>query len=292
MSSISLSPAAIASYENELHQLQITACIATAALGMYIWDICTNIRDEYRLLLKGKSFPTFVYFAARLSSLSFLLCHTLSHIYYNDRWVVAIFFTLWLGNVACASVSTLIYGKTATLDFGGTVSCIEENIKIRYASVTVIGALVHDTCVFSAISYRLFKNSQPLYNESIGLQTTTEKYILGKHLPRFSRALFQDGQMLYLITLIASASTTITLYIPSIPMAYRLIADVPQIAILSALACAVFRNLRLGKFSDEELQTTSSSDLPWHAATGADLNNGTRISVLPAIDLETDTKRK
>jgi len=80
-----LSPAAIAGLQDQLHELQITTCIATATLGvrvffcvirnavilipeqMYIWDICSNLADEYRLLLKSSShpFPIAVYFVAR-----------------------------------------------------------------------------------------------------------------------------------------------------------------------------------------------------------------------------------
>ncbi|KAF5372117.1 hypothetical protein D9758_005010 [Tetrapyrgos nigripes] len=335
--------------EAQFHQLQITLCVATATLGMYIWDICSHLGEDYQLLKRSKSrpFPTVVYFVARLSSLGFILSHTLSltarikncyalskstqflvvislssvtllfflrlrAIYSSpsssshhhpsssifspitnnsNSIIIILFFLLWLANVACASLTVLLISHTLSVDFGGTLWCLEDGIKIKYASVTAIGALVHDTCVFVAISWRLFRfgesgvtmrvdmptmsgpggdqNQNSVLGQSKddgehdanhggsgvnlpvntvnGLKKTTERYVLGKSLPKFSRALFMDGQMLYLITLIASLSTTLLLYIPSIPTAYRLIADVPQVAILSALACAVFRDARLGR---------------------------------------------
>jgi hypothetical protein len=132
--------------------------------------------------------------------------------------------------------ATFLVTKTSTLDFAGTLYCLEGGLKIKYASVTAIGALVHDTCVFLAISWRLLRwnelnsslssdtigreigedsqgdgkrnqawRSSTSVNANVnvnatmnGLKKTTEKYILGKNLPGFSRALLMDGQMLYL----------------------------------------------------------------------------------------------
>ncbi|THU78876.1 hypothetical protein K435DRAFT_769060 [Dendrothele bispora CBS 962.96] len=258
---------------------------------MYIWDICSNLGDEYRLLLKATSrpLPTVVYFVARLSCLGFVISYALSFtaqtqncqtlmltstslsaialstvtllfflrlraIYEDNRPVVGIFFILWLGNVACVSMIPLIFKAATPSNIQGINYCIAESIRIRNASIPAIGALVHDTCVFIAISYRLLKNSTVNNFQGATFETVTKTFILGKNLPKFSKVLFRGGQLLYLITLMASISTVILLHIPSIPTTYRVVADPPQVAILSSLACTVFRNLRLGKMFDGQTQ--------------------------------------
>ncbi|KAF5366855.1 hypothetical protein D9758_006458 [Tetrapyrgos nigripes] len=230
--------------EDELHQLQITMAIATATMGMYIWDICIHLTEDYQLLSMSGSrpFPTIVYFVARLSSLGFVFtntfeltlsqanCAALSYasvgftitalgcvtflfflrlraVYYNNHLVILLFFAIWLGNLACISMAALIYFPPPyPMKFAGTTYCVKDDLKIGYASITAIGPLVHDTCVFLAISYRLFKNSFPDGSgsgpghsvESLKKSGDVEKYVLGKNLPHLSRALFQHGQLLYL----------------------------------------------------------------------------------------------
>ncbi|THU84334.1 hypothetical protein K435DRAFT_687688 [Dendrothele bispora CBS 962.96] len=264
---------------------------------MYIWDICSNLGDEYRLLLKATSrpLPTVVYFVARcliklvanfihivynlltfftagqtqncqtlmltsaslcaiaLSTVTLLFFLRLRAIYEDNRPVVGIFFILWLGNVACVSMIPLIFKAATPSNIQGINYCIAESIRIRNASIPAIGTLVHDTCVFIAISYRLSKNIT-VNNQGATFETVTKTFILGKNLPKFSKVLFRGGQLLYLITLMASISTVILLHIPSIPTTYRVVADPPQVAILSSLACTVFRNLRLGKMFDGQIQ--------------------------------------
>ncbi|THU94221.1 hypothetical protein K435DRAFT_860758 [Dendrothele bispora CBS 962.96] len=66
-----------------LHQMQVVMVIAAATLGMYLWDICTNLKDDFRLLLtcKHHPFPTFIYFVAR--------GHAHRHIVDNSKCVLA-----------------------------------------------------------------------------------------------------------------------------------------------------------------------------------------------------------
>ncbi|THU95032.1 hypothetical protein K435DRAFT_798445 [Dendrothele bispora CBS 962.96] len=162
----SLSPTTAAMFQTEIHQLQITTYVATATLGV------SNVNDSLTVIA--------------LSSVTFLFFLRLRAIYEGNRWVAGVFFVLWLGNVA-----------SIALDFEGIILCIEQDIKIRNASITAIGALVYDTCIFIAISYRLLKNNTAS-ERNAGFKTATETFVLGKNLPRLSKVLFQDCQMLYL----------------------------------------------------------------------------------------------
>ncbi|THU90936.1 hypothetical protein K435DRAFT_675095 [Dendrothele bispora CBS 962.96] len=277
---------------DELHQLQIATYITIATLGMYIWDICSNLTDEYKLLLKAMSrpLPTIVYFIARYLVLKFTVCNSfftatqiqncqtlvltslsfcavalssvtllfflrLRAIFEDNLPIVGIFFVLWLGNVACASMLPLVF-TGVSLNFQGVTYCIGKDIRVRNASISAIGLLVHDTCVFIAISYRLLKNGM-INDQKTSFRIVTKKFILGKNLPWCSKIFFQGSQLLYLITLVISASTVILLHIPSIPIIYRVVADIPQMALLTSLACKVFRDLRLGKVSDKPLSHKS-----------------------------------
>ncbi|THU78732.1 hypothetical protein K435DRAFT_699546 [Dendrothele bispora CBS 962.96] len=259
---------------------------------MYIWDICSNLSDEYKLLLKATSrpLPTIIYClytgaqyvanhiytvcnsfftaaqiqncqalvltslsfcAVALSSITLLFFLRLRAIFEDNLPIVGIFFVLWLGNVVCISRVPLI-STGVSLTFQGVTQCIEADIRVRNASISAIGVLVHDTCVFIAISYRFMKNGS-INDQGAGFKMVTKTFIWGKNLPWYSKILFQGSQLLYLITLMISTSTVILLHIPSIPIIYRIVADIPQMAILTSLTCKVFRDLRLGKVSDKPI---------------------------------------
>ncbi|THU94220.1 hypothetical protein K435DRAFT_900670 [Dendrothele bispora CBS 962.96] len=264
--------------------------IAAVTLGMYIWDICISLKDDYELLVllaaKAHPFPTFVYFVARwttlgtilttalqviptslskncvvlgntssgfgviaLGSITFLFFLRFRGVYHDSRSLTILFFAIWLGNLGCACMAAFIWTKPYSVELAGSTYCSADGFRIPYASIAVIGPLVHDTCVFLAISYRLFQNSVP---SSAQTKSDLRTYVLGKNLPRLHRVLFIDGQVLYLITVLGSTSATILLYIPSIPQPYRLIIFLPQIALTSSVGCRVFRDTRLEKMVDQD----------------------------------------
>ena len=105
--------------------------------------------------------------------------------------IVAFFAALWLGVVAaCLTVIIGVYGE----NIGLSKYCIDGGVKSYVTTATVI-PLVNDTCVFLAISWRLFYNSYAPPTIEHGLRVL----IFGDYLPMFSKAMLHDGQAYYLL---------------------------------------------------------------------------------------------
>ena len=105
--------------------------------------------------------------------------------------IVAFFGALWLAVVAACL--TVIIGVTG-VNIGSTRYCIDGEVKSYVTMATVI-PLVNDTCVFLAISFRLFCNSYARPTFKDGLRVL----IFGDYLPMFSKAMLHDGQAYYLL---------------------------------------------------------------------------------------------
>lgn len=110
-------------------------------------------------------------------------------IYNRNPFVVAFFFVLWLGLLAC----TLFIPIGAT---GGSIAdtkyCEDNNVPSgAYAAVTA--PLVHDTLVFAAISWRLLQNAH-----AQGFKEGWRVALFGQYLPTFTKGLLLDGQKYYL----------------------------------------------------------------------------------------------
>jgi len=116
-------------------------------------------------------------------------------IYNRNPWIVAAFFFLWLANVGCSSTEFLL-GEG--FHIGPTRYCVILNVRVFYAVIPAVAVLVHDTIIFAAVSARLYTHSQVVNRRSESFTTSAKDYISGRRLPKFSRALFVDGQVYYL----------------------------------------------------------------------------------------------
>ncbi|THU94213.1 hypothetical protein K435DRAFT_668789, partial [Dendrothele bispora CBS 962.96] len=194
------------------------------------------------------------------ASVTFLLFLRFRAIYLHHRSLNALFFLIWLGNVGCIAMLFFAYSGSYSLEFGVSAYCVGVGYKPQYETIASLGPLVHDTCVFLAISYQLFQSS---LSDKTVKETSLRHYVLGRNLPHFSRALFINGQMIYLITVIGSTSMMILTSIPSVLQpAYRQMLFLPQAALVSSVACRIFRNVRLGRILKES-NNASDFNIPF-----------------------------
>jgi hypothetical protein len=140
-----------------------------------------------------------------------------------------------------------------------------------YAAAPAVLNSVFDTLIFIVISLRIMSFS---YRD--GHSTTRAGiFFRGDGLSKISRALLQGGQLYYLFgplsshpycnLYILSISATITLNIATVimllssaPSALRSVLCMPNLALESAIACCVFRQLRIGFMTD--FDATASKD--------------------------------
>ncbi|KAJ7626747.1 hypothetical protein B0H17DRAFT_851854, partial [Mycena rosella] len=255
--------------------VDVSAHVFAACTGVFIWDIVNNLRSDYALLFK----PNFhaaclAYVVSRIGSLIYVLgyiivlsyplqaCNTAFvafHIFYpigvsasaflfffrvraiyeGSRLVTAIFGFLWLA--VLGSSITVPLGMSA-VKVGDPSECIVAPVEV-YVGASGIILTVHDTLVFFAISYRLVSNSGQMQQETWGMQL--KMLFSGAHLPAFSKALFADGQMYYMITIVTNVVATLLVYIPTTSPVYHGLLSVPNVTLSSIMACRIYRNTKL-----------------------------------------------
>jgi hypothetical protein len=142
-----------------------------------------------------------IFYPISLSSSALLFFFRLKAIYSGNRLVIALFFVLWLGVLAC---TMLIPITVHEMHIGETPYCEDANVPST-AFAAVLAPLVHDTLVFFAISWRLAQNSHIDINFHNGIKVA----LLGKYLPTFTRSMLLDGQRYYLCV----AAIPYTLYL-------------------------------------------------------------------------------
>lgn len=124
------------------------------------------------------------------ASTAYLFFLRVRAVYNRNKYVVAVFFVLWLSVLGGALTAASTEGGHA-LD--PTPFCYSDPIQI-YISASPITLAINDTFVFFAISWRLLSDSWT----DIKSKPSFKVIALGQYLPAFSRALLQDGQVYYL----------------------------------------------------------------------------------------------
>ncbi|THU84210.1 hypothetical protein K435DRAFT_612956, partial [Dendrothele bispora CBS 962.96] len=236
-----------------------------------IYDILNNLEDELELILKQKiKFPTVIYIIARLlsvyllglnvkdcspghffvisffvieiNSIALLFLLRVRAIFHDVPRIQVFFAFLWvlvfgssiLNFFVIRSVRTLIEPK----------ACTQEHIEPFYSVVSIGMLLVFDTIVYIAISSRLFQTFL-FHEKNKAVFQRTCILLNGATLPTFSRSLFRDGQLYYLISLLTGSTVFVLFVVPSLHVQYKVIFIPPHIVFTNIIACWVFRNAKL-----------------------------------------------
>ncbi|KAJ7660629.1 hypothetical protein B0H17DRAFT_846997, partial [Mycena rosella] len=254
--------------------VEVSAYVFAGCTGVFIWDILNNLRSDYVLLFKQNlHVACLAYVVSRIGSLMYVLGYTifLSYplqacntayvafnvfypigvsasaflfffrvraIYGGNRLVTAIFGFLWLA--VLGSSITIPFGVSAG-KLGDPSECIVARVE-AYVGASGITLAVHDTLVFFAISYRLVSDVEQMQQQTRGTQL--KMLFSGTHLPAFSKALFADGQMYYMITVVINIVAILLVYIPTVSPVYRGLLSVPDVTLTSIMACRVYRNTK------------------------------------------------
>ncbi|KAJ7687176.1 hypothetical protein B0H17DRAFT_939687 [Mycena rosella] len=256
--------------------VEISAYIFAGCTGVFIWDILNNLRSDYALLFKQNFHgASSAYVVSRIGSLMYVLGYTIFSsyplqacntafvafnafypigvsasaflfffrvraIYRGNRLITAVFGFLWLA--VLGSSITIPFGVSA-VKLGDPSECIIAHVEV-YAGASVLILTVHDTLVFFAISYRLVSDFGQMQQQTWGTQL--KMLFSGAHLPAFSKALFADGQMYYMLTVVTNVVAILLVYIPTVSPVYHGLLSVPNVTLTSILACRVYRNTKLG----------------------------------------------
>ncbi|KAK0459935.1 hypothetical protein IW261DRAFT_1350393 [Armillaria novae-zelandiae] len=298
-------------------QWKISLSLYAATLGGYLWDITVNLENDYQLLFKHRiAYPTVIYYTSRVFTLAYILtnfaarvadipncdaygialgiCNVLSQtftsllfflrvtaVWNRNRYIFFFFTFLWFGVIAGAiTVPVGIRGA----HLGTMGQCI--NVRVpEYDQLSVILPLIFDSCAFIAITYRIIMLTY------INEETASGRLraFFGRGVPVLSRSLLRGGQQYYLVAVCGNVVCLVLVRVPSLPSVYRAMGTVPVFAIINALACIVFRKIKLGLITPDGTVMTT-----FHASSAASLHRSiplhcqTRNAVYnsPTFDVE------
>ncbi|PBK79122.1 hypothetical protein ARMGADRAFT_1021713 [Armillaria gallica] len=289
-------------------ELKIPLCLYAATLGGYLWDVAINLENDYQLLFKHRiRYPTVIYYMSRVFTLGYILtgfvpgvtdipncsahqlasgiCIALSQtftsllfflrvtaIWHNNQYVFFFFTFLWFGVIA-GTITVPVGVRGAHI--GTTQQCINVLVP-EYDQIAFILPLIFDSCTFIAVTYRIL-----LYT-SINEETAHGRLraFFGRGVPIVSRNLLLGGQQYYLVAVCGNIVCLIFILVPGLPPMYRGMCAVPAIAVINAMACIVFRKIKLGLITSDGTVVTA-----FHAASDlagtTSLHRSTQPASLP-----------
>jgi len=171
---------------------------------------------------------------------------------YNHK-IVTIFFGFLLFALFGLCFLFSIAAKSGHI--GPTRYCIVTHFE-HYGSMPNLLHSIYDTLVFIAISLRIVSYS--IVGDTFGARMRS--FFRGAGLPSLSRSVLQGGQLYYFPTIGLNILLVVVILAPVSP-AYLTMFIIPHIALGSAMACRVFRGLRLGLISDQVQHSTVQSTI-------------------------------
>lgn len=135
---------------------------------------------------------TCVAYHITISSTALLFLFRVCAIHGFDKYITAGFSIFWLAVLGGSLTAVL---SLSGVHIGNTKYCTFSNFK-SYRSAANITLALFDTCVFIAISWRLYNSHISLEGDATSIKTTFN--LLGKNLSTLPRVLLQDGQKYYM----------------------------------------------------------------------------------------------
>jgi len=164
-------------------------------------------------------------------------------VWLHSEVVQGIFLFLWVCVVGTAvTVPVGISGA----HIGPTMQCVNTRVA-DYTEATAIMALINDSAIFAAVTYRILKWT--LADQS--LKTHVNAFFGYRGLSRLSRALLEGGQHYYLIAVCGNIVLLVFLKDPRVPPVYHAMLTIPVVSIVNAMACIVFRKIRFNLISPD-----------------------------------------
>ncbi|KAG9314407.1 hypothetical protein JVU11DRAFT_5204 [Chiua virens] len=267
-----LDPSTASEYEAARNLFLVT-------LGALTWDILSSLPDDW-IIIRTTKFSAVIcaYFSSSYitpfslagpiencgvmelilavfwvfasGSSSFLFLRRVHAVFYQERLVRHVFTVLWVGGVGASLVMFpgLLHDYYQIAD---TKHCT--NYKIQsYVSAAFIAPSMFDMLVYLAISYKILTSHPTTKSKSRSWTFFCRKY-RNKALPRFSRAVLQGGQQYYMITDGVNVTRTVLALSSNVSPILQLAPSVPAIALTCAMACRVFRNLKLETLQNTEV---------------------------------------
>ncbi|KAF7373778.1 hypothetical protein MSAN_00589500 [Mycena sanguinolenta] len=219
-----------------------------ATLGAYVWDIALNLENDYALLFKHRvRFPTIVYFLSRAFTLAYILACFVNAIWHPSKVAFAVFSILWIAVLGAGMIAPLGIRST---HIEPTMQCINTALPANI-EVTAIMPLINDTAIFLAINYRILAHTIVADSRLARLRV----FFGGPALSTLSQALLRSGQHFYFIAVATHITLLVLLKLPQLTPIDHAMFGIPAIALINAMACLVFRRIKLGLISSDGISS-------------------------------------
>ncbi|CAL1710763.1 unnamed protein product [Somion occarium] len=254
------------------YQYEIQRHLTAYVVGAWLWDVLNSLSDDVHMFRRHKTRPTdiayvlsrlltcgfimstFIFIIAPLNDCqaaiqavswfaafacpcnSFLIFVRARGVFYRNKIIAWGFFALWL--TTFASLTTPFSYDAVHL--GPTKACINDVVK-RFSAASFVAIAAFDTTVFIAISLKVSS-----YGMTEGWKGRLKSIFTGKGVGYVSKALLQTGQLYYMATVGLNLIAMVLLLTPSLSLVYQGMFTVPNVALQNAMACRVYRLLKLG----------------------------------------------
>ncbi|KAI0791744.1 hypothetical protein C8Q75DRAFT_805350 [Abortiporus biennis] len=265
-------------------QVQNANLFVVAIVGAWTCNFLMSLHEEIRMLTTSERYtiPDFCYLLARVTTMGYLVsstifvarevehCQTLMRIigcfgglampinslllfhrvravFHENRPVIVMFAILWLSTFSCLTV--LIGTKAAHI--GPTKFCIESAF-VSSNAVGLVVIAIYDTLLYFAISARLTLYDHP----NMTLREWLKMFLTGRGLHKIARTLFTSGQLYYLATVAVNIVTMVMILDPKVSEVYRAMIAVLDVAVQNAMACLVYRQIKIGMIKRDSMPIT------------------------------------
>ncbi|KAJ6527994.1 hypothetical protein DFH09DRAFT_1045624 [Mycena vulgaris] len=216
-------------------------------LASLIYTLGNTLFASYPLARCNTAFIVFnSFYPIAVSATALLFFFRVRAIYGGSHFVTVIFGFLSLAGVATSvtvATSVAVPISARATSFGNPPQCVLLARHHPYSGSSGITLTIHATVVFFAISYRLVSNFT--HAQQTRRDKVTELFS-GANLPAFSKALFDEGQMYYMATVVSNIFTTVMVYVPNANPLYHGLLIIPNVTLTSIMACRVYRHTKLG----------------------------------------------
>ncbi|THV03091.1 hypothetical protein K435DRAFT_748322 [Dendrothele bispora CBS 962.96] len=179
---------------------------------------------------------------------------------YNEKKPVQRFFlTMWIFNVMGDALSFLVItmGQSPSIPIK---ICAFIAVRRKLIAIAFFMRLLHDSLVFFAISYRLWRLSEVIQDyrdrdpENKRLwDRICSMLFSGNNMPPFSRLLLKDGQLYYLISTLSIVAVVVLVFMPGVDDNYLAFALNSNLGLFNCMAGYVFRDVKLGRIREETI---------------------------------------
>ncbi|KAK7694027.1 hypothetical protein QCA50_003603 [Cerrena zonata] len=268
--------------------IKSSGLVVAAIIGAWFWDLVMSIPETVQVYThRTVKLPDVVYFLSRVTSGGFFLtafiylvapiqnCQSIVlvgcwfaafalplncmlflfriwGVFLDSRFIPPLFSILWLST--CSSFIAPFTFKAAHMDHAA--ECFIQWVGIN-SLVAFVAIAVYDTLVFIAISCKLLT-----FSYAQDWKARIRLFFCGENMGYISKGLLQSGQIYYLISICGNFLVVLFFTLNRIPPSLKVVFAMLNIAVQNAMACRVFRYLRLGFINSYSIDPSTDISLP------------------------------